>query len=332
MIDKLAPGILDFLKGVFPGSLEVLGSYGGRTVASNTNTSGTNSDKQISRLEELYNENISAVSWTLPAISSRRSSSSSNIYLNNSSSSNLFGTSSSNNIFTSAPSTDGLAGPAVLVCANCMPTDTQVRDLFLGSEEITKKIASSQLEAWKPLSKMTRSKMLIEFLPDAPSAYCSGGVDVVAVGMSAKGKNGTSSSSASPKRPHALTNSTSSSTSAPINGSSAAPLSREEEPSLPLSDTNPHSQSQSVCRSIARCEIMQDIPLGLRLLNSIRLGGRGDRSTIALTGRGEDRREERGEMALNGLLTAVCVRFFMRYFQLPSITPHTIHRIRTHSS
>lgn len=182
-----------------------------------------------------------------------------------------------------------------------MPTDTQVRDLFLGSEEIYKKIPFSQLEAWKPLSKMTRSKMLIEFLPDAPSAYCSGGVDVVSVGMSAsgsaKGKSGTSSSSASPKRSHPLTISNSTSAARPMpslneyNGSNIAPLSREEELSQALSESN--SNSQSVSRSIARCEIIQDIPLGLRLINSIRLGGRGDRSTIALIGRGK--MERRGE-------------------------------------
>ena len=37
--------------------------------------------------------------------------------------------------------------------------------------------------------------------------------------------------------------------------------------------------------SIPRCEVISDIPLGLRVLHSLRLGGR-DRNTISLVGRG----------------------------------------------
>lgn len=271
MTDKLAPSVLEFLRGVYPGSLEVLGSYDGRTVAS----TGSSSEKQIGRLDELYNENISALSWTLSAAIPKRSSSS-NIYSRG-------GTSSSNNIYSmgtgsGSSSADSSQGSAVLVCANCMPTDQQIKELFLGDTEnkITSlsTLYSSPSDPWKPVSKMIRSKMIIEFLPDQPSAYCAGGSDVVLVGS--RRRDMSSSSSA---RATAATTPTHSASSSSSSSSVAG------------ADTLPStSTSTSMCslssNIIPRREILRNIPLGLQLLNSIKLGGKGFGGSIALVGRG----------------------------------------------
>ena len=296
MTDKLAPSVLEFLRGVYPGSLEVLGSYDGRTVAS----TGSSSEKQIGRLEELYNENISALSWTLSAAIPKRSSSS-NIYSRG-------GTSSSNNIYsmgtgTGSSSADSSQGSAVLVCANCMPTDQQIKELFLGDTEnkITSlsTLYSSPSDPWKPVSKMIRSKMIIEFLPDLPSAYCAGGSDVVLVGSRRRDMSSSSSSSsaratAATTPTHSASSSSSSSSSVAGADSSIAKKSESESvaaSTLPSTYTPPStSTSTNMCSSssniIPRREILRNIPLGLQLLNSIKLGGKGFGGSIALVGRG----------------------------------------------
>ena len=65
MIDKLAPRIIEFLKIVYPDTLEILGSHSGMTVVRNINTNNSSSEKQLGRLDELYNENLSSLSWIL---------------------------------------------------------------------------------------------------------------------------------------------------------------------------------------------------------------------------------------------------------------------------
>ena len=309
MIDKLAPQILEFLRSVFPGTLESLGSYAGMTVAINTYTVGQNSDKQINRLEELYNENISALSWTLPSPSTavNKRSGSSSIYGNSSSSSSsniysTFASSTSSNIFSSnlwgskaVVSTSTSSAPAVLVCANCVPEDSQIRQLFLGTDK-DKAADSTTLDSWKYSSKLVRCKMIIEFFPDTPSAYCNGGVDVIAVGnkSSENGRNGNGRDRGrlSVKEvkdaidilqlvDRESDTATATATTSKIDKNdlstsvSATPLSR-----LPL------SEGQGLSLSIPRCEVISDIPIGIRLLNSIRLGGR-ERNAISLVGRGE---------------------------------------------
>lgn len=231
MIDKLSFRILEFLRTVYPGNLELLGSYGGMTVASTENKSNSNSDKQLGRLEELYNENISSLSWTLPdnrnmpyvSNDSHGRSGSSNIYSNNNSSgSNIY-----NKNVVKQPST------AVLVCANCMPTDLQIRSLFLGDTSVS--TSSSTLnDSWRVIStKVIKSKMQIEFLPDSPSAYSNGGSDILNVG---KQQNG--------------------------------------------------NKLFSSPQSIPRWEIIRNVPLGKCLLNSMRLGSSGERSSVRLRGIG----------------------------------------------
>lgn len=295
MTDKLAPSVLEFLRGVYPGSLEVLGSYDGRTVAS----TGSSSEKQIGRLEELYNENISALSWTLSAAIPKRSSSS-NIYSRG-------GTSSSNNIYSmgtgaGSSSADSSQGSAVLVCANCMPTDLQIKELFLGDSEnkITSlsTLYSSPSEPWKPVSKMIRSKMIIEFLPDLPSAYCAGGTDVVLVGSRRRDMSSSSSSARATAATTPTHSAASSSSSSSVAGADSSVAKKSESESaaastLPSTYTPPStstSTSTNICslssNIIPRREILRNIPLGLQLLNSIKLGGKGFGGSIALVGRG----------------------------------------------
>lgn len=298
MTDKLAPSLLDFLRGVYPGSLEVLGSYDGRTVAS----TGSSSEKQINRLEELYNENISALSWTLSAATPRRSSSS-NIYSRG-------GTSSSNNIYSvgaGSSSAESAQGSAVLVCANCMPTDLQIKELFLGSGEsrVTSRstLYPSPNEPWKPVSKMIRSKMTIEFLLDLPSAYCAGGEDVVLVGSKRRGMMNNSSAKVTATTTPTASTPTSTTGTCTVLCTTPSKISDSDSPRVmsagqidrltastpPPTSTRPSTTTSTpTCSSssniIPRREILKNIPLGLQLLNSIKLGGRG--GSIALVGRG----------------------------------------------
>jgi hypothetical protein len=217
-------GILDLLRGAYPDNLEVSESTGGLTTASvivtvaDTAGAGPSCEQQLARLEELFSGKMSTLSWTLSAASARRSSSS-NIY--GTGGSNIFSTSSSNNIYN-APSKDGLLGSAVLECADCALSDLQIRQLFLGSDSSS--ASSPSLETWAPVCSVVRSKAVIEFLPDAPSAH------------------------------------------------SAA---------YPSYSTGGEGSGSKV-----RFEIIKDAPLGLRLLNTIRLGGK-DTSCVELVGRGK---------------------------------------------
>ena len=222
----MTDGILDLLRGAYPDTLEVSQSIGGLTTASVTvaDTAGTgpgtgpSSKEQLACLEELFSGKMSTLSWTLSAASTRRSSSS-NIY--GAGGSNIFSTSSSNNIYN-APSKEGLLGSAVLECADCSLSDLQIRQLFLGSDGSS--ASSPSMETWTPVCSVVRSKAVIEFFPDAPSAR-----------------------------------------------------------SAAFSSYSSEGEGEG---STVRFDIIKDAPLGLRLLNTIRMGGK-DTGCVELVGRGK---------------------------------------------
>lgn len=234
----MTDGILDLLRGAYFDSLDVSESLDGLTTASVTvaDTDGTGTgqgtgsscDQQLARLDELFSGKMSTMSWTLSAASARRSSSS-NIY--GVGGSNIFSTSSSNNIYN-APSKDVLLGSAVLECADCVLSDLQIRQLFLGSESSSASSSSSSsspsLESWAPVCSVVRSKAVIEFLPDTTSAHSAAHYSHGRVG----------------------------------------------------------EESGSGSGSKGRFDIIKDDPLGLRLLNTIRMGGK-DPTCVELVGRGK---------------------------------------------
>ena len=73
------------------------------------------------------------------------------------------------------------SGSASLVCANCVPTDRQIRQLFLG-RDLASRIAAADLgeaeahwRKWSYQSKIARSKMKVLFSEDVPTAFSNGG-------------------------------------------------------------------------------------------------------------------------------------------------------------
>jgi hypothetical protein len=220
--DSLAQQIVAFLKTVFKASdaLELLGSFGGFTIVSalvgigsgDPSMSGKgimtfnpkDRDKELERLEELFTENLSALSWTIPR-----------------------------------------SGNATLVCANCMPTDDQLRSLFVGPPDSVGYMSEEEREQWRnwqSTSKTSRSSMQIEFFSDEPTAYGGGGADCVPLPLPAPSQSSRSSA-------------------------------KEQSNVIDYIEAT-------------RFEIIRDVPLGLRILNSIRLGSQSERC-LRLIGRGE---------------------------------------------
>ena len=238
-------GILDLLCTAYPDGLDVTESACGLIVATiaiavgGAAGTGSSCEQHVARIEELIRDGTPTLSWVLSAAASRRSSSS-NIY--GAGGSNIFSTSSSINIYN-APSKEGLLGSAVLECAHCAVSDLQVRELFLGQDSSGTSAASPSLNAWTPLCSTVRSKMVIDFPPDVPSAFSSG--------------------------------------SRSVEGSPAA-----EEQAESATAHSPHSNEGAA----GRLDIIEDAPLGLRLLKSIRTGGKRDTSCIELVGRGRPKR------------------------------------------
>jgi hypothetical protein len=76
------------------------------------------------------------------------------------------------------------AGAASLVCSNVVPSDRQLRHLFLG-RDLTNRLAHNdateaeyqQWSHWAYRSKIARSKLKLFFPEDTPSAYANGGCD-----------------------------------------------------------------------------------------------------------------------------------------------------------
>jgi len=156
----------------------------------------------------------------------------------------------------------------------------QVRALFLGIDtaDAAAEIAAAAAAAgggngsngggseWRVTSAVAKAKLVIEFEPDAPSPYAAGGSDCVRVAATAAAAATTAADSVG-------------------NGRADADTAAGGDP-LGVGSAETNHSKQLVL--VPRDELIADLPLGLRLLNSIRMGAVGaDRSMLRLKGRGD---------------------------------------------
>jgi len=210
---------------------------------------------QLGRLEELFNEQFSSFSWIFPP-----------------------------------------KGQAMLTCSNCLPSDQQLRDAFLGKQP------AAGGSDWRSSSKAIKSKSKIVFHPDPPSAYGGGGEEVFGA------KQGVPSSSSSTPTASSLPSSKyieeSKGEIAVVDKEEAEKrfgADDEEEwekmwtkedakggqsAKKEIASTATSKEEQDLLR-VSRYEIIRDIPLGLRLVNTLRINGYGDRH-LRLVGKGEE--------------------------------------------
>lgn len=81
------------------------------------------------------------------------------------------------------------SGAASLVCSNCVPSDRQLRNLFLGRDLASRlgtndlsEVEYQQWGRWAYRSKIARSKLKLVFPEDTPSAYANGGSSAAVAG------------------------------------------------------------------------------------------------------------------------------------------------------
>ena len=160
----------------------------------------------------------------------------------------------------------------------------QVRALFLGIDtaDAAAEIAAAASAAgsggnggggleWRVTSAVAKAKLVIEFEPDAPSPYAAGGSDCVRVAATAAAAAAAAAATTA--------------ADSGGNGRADADTAAGGDPLGAGSAETNHSKQLVL---VPRDELIADLPLGLRLLNSIRMGAVGaDRSMLRLKGRGD---------------------------------------------
>jgi hypothetical protein len=122
---------------------------------------------------------------------------------------------------------------------------------------------------------VAKAKLVIEFEPDAPSAYAAGGSDCVRV-----------AATAAPAAAAAAAATTAADSVG--NGRADADTAAAAGGGDPLGAGSAETNHSKQLVLVPRDELIADLPLGLRLLNSIRMGAVGaDRSMLRLKGRGD---------------------------------------------